>query len=115
MLALNFQSPHHEELLEKRIKNCTVRLGDVREVYRQSSVVWVTFGKKFEPKKKLYQAFLDKVVVKEICQLTSEDLVHQNPGITSYQDLIGFFEKLYGKAISPDDTVSVIYFSEIVE
>ncbi|MDF2929493.1 MAG: hypothetical protein K0Q75_1731 [Anaerospora sp.] len=69
MFALNFQAPHHEELLLSRAKNCTIRLGDVQETYPENSIVWITFGKKFGPRKKLY----------------------------------------------PNDYVSVIYFSEIID
>ena len=115
MFALNFQSPHHEELLLTRIKNCTVRLGDVRNTYPENSVVWITFGKRTGPKRKLYSAFIDKVYIKQFSQLTAEDLMHQNPGITSAEELITFFEKLYVRKITPQDIVSVIYFSEVVE
>jgi len=114
MLALNFQSSHHEELLKKRIKNCTVRLGDLRSTYGENSIVWITFGEKLSPKKKFYQAMIDKIHVKKISQLTADDLVHQNPTIHSTGGLIRFFEELYGTSISDDDVVSVMYFSEIV-
>ncbi|WP_312420233.1 ASCH domain-containing protein [Anaerospora hongkongensis] len=115
MFALNFQAPHHEELLLSRAKNCTIRLGDVQETYPENSIVWITFGKKFGPRKKLYPAIIDRVLIKQYFQLTSEDLAHQNPEIKSVEELISFFEKLYGRTITPNDYVSVIYFSEIVE
>ncbi|MDD4601756.1 hypothetical protein SDC9_13693 [bioreactor metagenome] len=114
MFALNFQSRHHEDLLITRTKNCTVRLGDVRETYPESSIVWVTFGKRFTPRKKLYQAIIDKVLIKKFSQLSSEDLIHQNPGIKSAEELRVFFEQLYARSITMDDHVSVIYFSEII-
>jgi len=114
MFALNFVSPYHEELLRARIKNVTIRLGDVRNEYPENSVVWITFGKKLAQKKKLYTAFIDKVYVKKFSQLTAEDLIHQNPEITSAEKLIEFFEKLYNHKITPEDLVSVIYFSEVV-
>jgi len=113
MFALNFQSPYHEELLRARIKNCTIRLGDVRNEYPENSIVWITFGKRLSSKKKLYTAFIDKVYIKKFSQLTAEDLVHQNPGITSAEQLIEFFEKLYVHKITEEDIVSVIYFSEV--
>lgn len=114
MFALNFQSAHHEELLKNRIKNCTVRLGDLRDTYGENSIVWITFGPKLRPKKKLYEAIIDKVHIKKFSQLTADDLVHQNPTINSTEGLISFFEKLYGRSISPNDIVSVIYFSEVL-
>jgi hypothetical protein len=113
MFALNFQWPNHEELLITRKKNCTVLLGDIREKYPENSVVWITFGKKFSPKTKLYTAIIDKAYTKKFSDLTSHDLDHQNPGIKSVEELIKVFEKLDEKAVGPDDIVTVIYFSEI--
>ncbi|MDF2633177.1 MAG: hypothetical protein K0R78_51 [Pelosinus sp.] len=115
MFALNFQSSHHEELLRNRIKNCTVRLGDLRDIYAENSLVWITYGKKLTPRKKLYQAIIDKIHIKKFSQLTADDLVHQNPTINTTEELIQFFETLYCKSISPNDIVSVIYFSEVLD
>lgn len=114
MFALNFQSEDHEKMLISRTKNCTVRLGDVSSSYPENSIVWVTFGKKLCPKRKLYTAIIDKVYVKHFYQLTVEDLAHQNPDIKTPEDLVSFFEKLYCKTVTLDDKVSVIYFSEIL-
>jgi hypothetical protein len=55
------------------------------------------------------------VLIKQYFQLTSEDLAHQNPEIKSVEELISFFEKLYGRKITLNDYVSVIYFSEIID
>ncbi len=115
MFALNFQSPNHERLLISRIKNCTIRLGDIRDSYPESSIVWITFGKRFSQKRKLYPAVVDKVCIKKFSQLNAGDLDHQNPEIKSVEELITFFEKIYERSITPNDTVTVIYFSEIVE
>jgi len=115
MFALNFQSPNHEKLLLSRTKNCTIRLGDIRDSYPESSIVSITFGKRFNPKRKLYSAIVDKVCIKKFSQLNHGDLDHQNPEIKSIDELIIFFEKIYERSITPDDTVTVIYFSEITE
>src|SRR4051794_17968580 len=108
MFALNFQSPNHEKLLISRTKNCTIRLGDIRTSYPESSIVWITFGKRFTPKRKLYSAIVDKVCIKKFSQLNHDDLDHQNPEIKSIEELIVFFEKIYERSITPDDTVTVI-------
>ncbi|MGL6016328.1 MAG: ASCH domain-containing protein [Selenomonadaceae bacterium] len=115
MMSLNFQAPKHEKLLVTRQKNCTVRLGDVSEHYPESSIVWITTGKKYEPKQRLYTAFIDKTQVKTMAELTSSDLGHQNPEINSREALIEDFERIYKKRITMDDTVTVIYFSEVTE
>ncbi len=114
MMSLNFQAPKHEKLLLERKKNCTVRLGDVRNHYPESSIVWITTGKKYEYKKKLYTAFIDKVRVKKFSELTSRDLGHQNPEIDSLEGLRLDFEDIYKRRITLDDTVTVIYFTEIL-
>lgn len=57
MFALNFQAKKHEKLLLARQKNCTVRLGDVRDHFPENSIVWITTGVKFEPKKKIVHCF----------------------------------------------------------
>ena len=97
-----------------RKKNCTVRLGDVRSQYPESSIVWITTGKKYEVKKRLYTAIIDKVRVKKFAELTSRDLGHQNPEIDSLEGLRLDFENIYQRRITLDDTVTVIYFSEVL-
>ena len=62
-----------------------------------------------------YPAIIDKAYIKKFSELTTNDLNHQNPEIKSIDELISFFEKIYEKIISADDTVTVIYFSEITE
>ena len=58
MFALNFEWPNHEELLLNHRKNCTVRLGDSRDIYPENSLVWITFGKKYSPRRKLFWRLL---------------------------------------------------------
>ncbi len=115
MFALNFESPYHEPLLLSRTKNCTIRLGDISDSYPKGSIVWITYGERFAAKKKLYPAILDKVSVKKFSQLNTGDLDHQNPDIKSVDELIAFFEKMYNRSITPNDIVTAIYFSEIIE
>ena len=74
MFALNFQWPQNEELLIGRKKDCTVRLGDIREIYPENSVVWVTVGPKYGAKRKLYPAMIDTIYTKEFHALTLNDL-----------------------------------------
>ncbi|RGS72658.1 RNA-binding protein [Mitsuokella sp. AF33-22] len=113
MMALNFQAAKHKKMLMERTKNCTVRLGDVSSQFPENSIVWITTGAKGEPKHKLYTAFLDKVRVKTMGTLTSADLGHQNPEINSREELIADFERIYKRRILMEDTVTVIYFSEV--
>ena len=115
MMSLNFQAEKHAKMLAARTKRCTVRLGDVSKQFPENSIVWITTGKKVEPKQRLYTAFLDKVRVKTMADLTSADLGQQNPEINSREELITDFEHIYKKRITMEDTVTVIYFTEVHE
>ena len=115
MFALNFQWPQNEDLLQHRKKDCTVRLGDIRDMYQENSIVWITFGPKYGVKHKLYTAMIDTVYTKEFQSLTMNDLRHQSPDITTTEELREYFEKKYQQHILPEDIVTVIYFSEIVD
>lgn len=113
-LALNFQWEPHEKLLIERKKNYTIRPGDQSGLYPENSVVWITVGKKFQTKRKLYTAFIDRVKVKRILDLTKDDLGHQNPEITTIEELITFLNQVYQQNITEDDMVTVISFSEVI-
>ena len=115
MMSLNFQAEKHAKLLEARTKTTTVRLGDVIDMYPEGSICWITTGKKFTPKKKLYAVYLDRVRVKTMEHLTSADLGHQNPDIGSRAELLADFEKIYKRRINMSDTVTVIDFTEVTE
>lgn len=114
MFALNFISPHNEKILLSRQKHVTIRLGDIRDNYPENSKVWITFGSKYGPKRKLYSAIIDKAITKKFSDLTMNDLAHQNPDIKSVDELIRLFEEIYEQTIYVDDSVTVIYFSEIL-
>ncbi|MDR3590915.1 MAG: ASCH domain-containing protein [Negativicutes bacterium] len=115
MYALNFISPHNEKLLTARQKTATIRPGDISGIYSENSIVWITFGKKFGPKKKLYQAIIDRTLIKRFSDLTKADLNHQNPELTSVEELIELFEDIYEKKLNIDDLVTIIHFSEVKE
>ena len=114
MMALNFREEKHRKMLLARTKRCTVRLGDISAQFPENSVVWITTGETGGQKQKLYTAFLDKVRVKTMGTLTTTDLDNQNPEINSREELIADFEKIYKRRILPEDTVTVIYFTEII-
>ena len=115
MMALNFVDEGHERMLRARTKDCTVRMGDVSALYPQGSVVYITVGAKGEPKHRLYTAYLDKVRIKTMGTLTKKDLEHQNPEIKTKEHLLEDFERIYKRVLQPEDVVTVIYFTEILE
>ena len=113
-MALNFVEEKHKKMLIARTKKCTVRLGDVSGEFPENSIVWVTAGGKGQQKQKLFTAFLDKVRVKTMGTLTSKDLADQNPEISTREELIADFERIYKRRILMEDTVTVIYFTEVI-
>ena len=60
-------------------------------------------------------AMIDRVLVKNISELTQDDLKGENPDIANVTDVIEFLQSIYNKKIQCTDTVSVVYFSEIIE
>lgn len=115
VFALNFISPHNEKLLMARQKSATIRPGDLSGSYPENSIVWVTVGNKYGPKKKLFTAVVDRVITKKFSDLTTKELIHQNPEIRNVDELISIFESIYEKPLDVSDTVTVIHFSEVVE
>ena len=115
MRVLNFYSSNYHSQLVCRRKTCTIRLGDKTNKYSEGDIVWVTVGKRFAQKKKIYTAAIDRVLVKPISQLTLDDLQGENPDLTSVDDLLVFLQSIYDKTLTCSDIVTVVYFSEIIE
>lgn len=115
MRALNFYSSvyHHNLVLHQ--KKCTIRLGDKAHKYCDGDLVWVTYGSRFQPRKKIFTAVIDRVIVKPLVQLTQEDISGEHPDMTSASDVAAFLKEIYGRPVSSEETVSVVYFSEVVE
>ena len=115
MKILNFYNDTHDYQLERREKHCSIRLGDKRQKYGEGDIVWITYGNRNGVRKKIYTAAIDRVEYKQISQLTHEDLVNENPADPKLDQLVEFLQKIYGRPVTSDDAVSVIYFSEIIE
>lgn len=115
MRALNFYSSNYHNQLVCRRKTCTIRRGDKTDKYQEGDIVWVTVGKRFAQRKKIFTAVIDRVFVKQLCQLTKEDLQGENPDIANTDDLMVFLKSIYEKTFTSSDTVTVVYFSEIIE
>lgn len=115
MKALNFYSSVYHGFLVNRDKSCTIRLGDKTKKYEDGDVVLVTYGDKFRQRKKVYTAVIDQVKVKQLSELTQEDLQGENPEMKSPQDAVEFLGQIYKSPITLDSVVTVVHFSEIVE
>ena len=115
MQVLNFYSTVFADQMKRGRKTATIRLGDKRHKYRKNQVVLVTVGYQYSPREKLFHAVIDNVEVKRIRELSPRDIEHDNPEFRRTEELIHFLEQIYGKAVTAEDTVTVVRFSQIIE
>jgi hypothetical protein len=113
--ALNFYSSVYHHNLVLRKKRCTIRLGDKSHKYSEGDIVWVTYGGRFEPRKKILTAVVDRIVVKPLAELTPDDIRGENPDMRGAPDVASFLAEIYDREVKMDEIVSVIFFSEVVE
>ena len=113
MYALNFYSPIVADQLRSQRKTATIRLGDKSAKYRKGMVVQVLVGVRFGVREKIFDAVIDKVEVKRLEELSPREIEHDNPEIRRVEEMAGFLGQLYNRDVSPDDTVTVIRFSQI--
>jgi hypothetical protein len=113
MYALNFYSPIVAEQLRSGRKTATIRLGDKSGKYRKGMIVQVLAGARFGPRDRVFNAVIDKVEVKTLAELSPREIEHDNPEIRRTEDMALFLSQLYNRDVTPDDTVTVIRFSQI--
>ena len=111
--ALNFYSPIVENQLRSGRKSATIRLGDKSAKYRKGMIVSVLAGPRFSPRKKIFDAVIDKVEVKRLGELSPNELEHDNPEIRRVEDMAGFLGTLYNREVTDNDLVTLIRFSDI--
>ena len=113
MYALNFYTPMVADQLRTGRKSATIRLGDKSGKYRKGMVVQVLCGNRFSPRERIFDAVIDKVEVKTLGELSPREIEHDNPEIRRTEDMASFLSQLYNREVTPDDTVTVIRFSQI--
>ena len=114
MYALNFYSPIVAEQLRTQRKTATIRLGDKSGKYKKGMIVAVLVGTRFSSREKIFDAVIDKVEVKTLADLSPREIEHDNPEIRRTEEMATFLSQLYNREVTPDDTVTVIRFSQIV-
>jgi hypothetical protein len=115
LYVLNFYSALFVDQLKRGRKTATIRLGDKSRKYQRGQVVWITVGYRHKPREKIFSAVIDEVEVKQVKDLSPRDIEHDNPEFRRLEETTSFLEKIYGRPISEEDTVTVIRFSQIVE
>jgi hypothetical protein len=114
MYALNFYSPMVADQLRTGRKSATIRLGDKSAKYKKGMVVKVLCGNRYGAREFVFDAVIDKVEVKTLGELSPREIEHDNPEIRRTEDMANFLSQLYNRDVTPDDTVTVIRFSQIV-
>lgn len=113
MYALNFYSPIVADQLRTHRKTATIRLGDKSGKYKKGMVVAVLVGTRFGPRQKVFDAVIDKIVVKTLGECSPREIEHDNPQLRRPEEMATFLGQLYNREISEEDTVTVIFFSEV--
>ena len=113
MYALNFYSPIVADQLRSHRKTATIRLGDKSRKYKKGMVVSVLVGARYSPRDKIFDAVIDKVEVKTLAELSPREIEHDNPEIRRAEDMATFLGQLYNRDVVPEDTITVIRFSQI--
>lgn len=115
LYALNFYSPLFVDQLKRGRKTATIRLGDKSGKYQRSQIVWVTVGSRHSRREKIFSAVIDEVEVKRLSELSPRDVERDNPEFRRVDETRAFLEKIYDRPIGPDDEVTVVHFSQVVE
>ena len=76
-------------------------------------IVSVLAGARFCPRKKIFDAVIDKVEVKRLGELSPREIEHDNPEIRRVEDMADFLGTLYNREVTENDLVTLIRFSEI--
>jgi hypothetical protein len=113
MYALNFYSSIVADQLRSHRKTATIRLGDKSAKYRKGMVVQVLVGVRYGPRERVFDAVIDKVDVKTLAELSPREIEHDNPEMRRPEDMALFLSQLYNRDVRPEDTVTVIRFSQI--
>ena len=114
MHALNFYSPLVADQLINHRKSATIHLGDKSDKYKKGDIVQVLCGARFSPREKVFDAVIDKIDVKRLRDLSPREIEHDNPELRRTEELVEFLSQLYNREVAPDDIVTSIRFSEIL-
>lgn len=115
MYAINFYSHIYDDQLKQQRKTATIRLGDKSDKYKKGQLVWITIGRKYGPKQKLFTAMIDSVEVKTIDELSPRDIERENPEFRRVNDITSLLSQIYNRDLTLEDIVTVVHFSEVHE
>ena len=115
MFALNFYPELYADALMRGRKSATIRIGDKSDKYRSGQLVWITVGRKYQVRQKLFTAIVDDVTVKPVGELTNMEVEKENLEFRSAEDVMTLLSRIYDRVVTPLDTVTIISFSPVRE
>jgi hypothetical protein len=113
MFALNFYPDLYADALMRGRKSATIRLGDKSDKYRSGQIVWITVGRRYQVRQKLFTAIIDDVTVKKVGDLDQREVEKENLEFRSPEDVMTLLSRIYDRVVTPLDTVSIISFSPV--
>lgn len=115
MFALNFYPELYADALMRGRKSATIRLGDKSDKYRTGQVVWITVGRKYQVRQKLFTAVIDDVTVKKTGDLDQREVEKENLEFRNPEDVMTLLSRIYDRVVTPLDTITIISFSPVRE
>ncbi|MHB0913742.1 MAG: ASCH domain-containing protein [Armatimonadota bacterium] len=115
MFAINFYSEAYADMLRRGRKTATIRLGDKSDKYRSGQIVWVTIGRKYGQRQKLFSAIVDSVTVKRASELTPREIEKESPELRRVEEVVNMLSRIYDRAVTLDDPVTIVHFSKVIE
>jgi len=115
LFALNFYPELYADMLMRGRKSATIRLGDKSDKYQTGQIVWITVGRKYQVRQKLFTAIIDDVTVKKIGDLDMREVEKENLEFRSAEDVMTLLSRIYDRLVTPMDTVTIISFSPVRE
>jgi len=110
MTALNFH-PYYEQLIKRKEKYTTIRLGDKRSEYRVGDIVTITVGwdeKSENDVTELCKAHITSVLYKTIKNITENDLEGESPDCSSKESVPYVLSAIYRRVVTDNDFVTII-------
>lgn len=115
LFALNFYPELYADLLMRGRKSATIRLGDKSDKYQTGQIVWITVGRKYQVRQKLFSAIIDDVTVKKIGDLSMREVEKENLEFRNAEDVMTLLSRIYDRMVTPIDHVTIISFSPVRE
>ncbi len=115
MYALNFYPELYADALMRGRKSATIRLGDKSDKCQSGRIVWITVGRKYQVRQKLFSAVVDDVTVKKAGDLTMREVEKENLEFRSPDDVMTLLSRIYDRVVTPLDVVTIISFSPVRE